>query len=652
MSFHHSERTSGKRADIQILRAYAVIVVVLYHSGLGLLSQGFIGVDVFFVISGYLITGHIRRDMKAEVFSLTKFYAKRMRRLLPAAYMTFAVCLAVAPFVLSGTEGRDFCKQVFGAVGFFANYILKNQTGYFEGAADLKPLLHTWSLSVEEQFYFLIPPLLLIIPYRLHGGFIFLITLLSYLGCWYAKANPETIFYTLPYRSWELGLGALANFRGMPKHFSSKERVGLLILAIASLIVIPFISQFHGQKILLISFASLSAYLIILFGGSLNRNNIITRFFVSIGDISYSWYLVHWPIFSFYNNMVIGSVAHDREIRLSLLISSAIIALLLNRWIENRLLNSGWSNKSVFIFSFTAGTALIGVSLAYLDFNARSVESEKFRERNPGFSHHCSRIGALDMASCRNSESPKYMVWGDSMAMQLVDGLVYSKTPNVGIVQATRHSCVPLLGVSGPGELGDSDLKWAKTCLEFNDEVIATLRRDPSIKTVVLSGNLITLLKPNRMIVYRNDEGVLIMEKSNPDRIYQAIEKAVTALRGEGMRVVFVLSPPSASYDVGRCIARLHNKKPLWGANDECAIEEAEYKARRSERLDGLITQLRNHLNLSVIGFDDALCHSGRCMTVMDGIPLYRDDVHFTIEGGRHLIQKTGLLDQIDQSSR
>jgi hypothetical protein len=154
------------------------------------------------------------------------------------------------------------------------------------------------------------------------------------------------------------------------------------------------------------------------------------------------------------------------------------------------------------------------------------------------------------------------------------------------------------------------------------------------------------------MIVYRNGEGDLRTDKSDSDRIYQAIEKAVTTLRRQGLRVAYVLAPPSASYDVGRCIARLHHGMPLWGSMDGCAIDAAEFTARRGERLDALISRLRNQLDLSVIDFERTLCDAGLCTTMIDGIPLYRDAVHFTIDGGRHLIQKMALLDEIDRTAR
>ena len=651
MSINSSSTRTGKRDDIQLLRAYAVLIVILYHSGLGYFAQGFLGVDIFFVISGYLITGHIRRDISADAFSLVNFYAKRIKRLLPAAYATIVVCLCAAPFMLSGTEGRDFGKQIMGAVGFIANYILKNQTGYFEGAAELKPLLHTWSLSVEEQFYFLIPPLLLLIPFRLHGLLIGIITFASYVGCWYAKANPETIFYTLPYRAWELGLGAIATFIQLPNRCSSKGRIASLFLVSGALIILPTINPFHGKNIFLITIACLSTFSILVLGSQVKARDPVTRLFVGMGDISYSLYLVHWPLFSFYNNLSIGIVSHDLENRILILIGSLFLAILLNRYIESRFIVSRASNKNVFCFAIIVGVTIILFASLYVSLNSDSLKADAFRKPNIGLSSDCSRIGPLDASSCRNSDSPEYMVWGDSMAMQLVDGLVNSKNPNIGVIQATRHACAPLIGVSGLGDKGSADLQWAKSCLDFNDDVIEKLKGLPTIRTVVLSGNFISLLKPDRIIVYRDSNGLLTKDKSDPERIYKAFEAVVTALRKQGFRVVLVLAPPSAPYDVGRCLTRRINHMPILGTVRDCEIDEGEFVARRQQRLDAFVLSLRQRMHLTVLGFEETLCHSGKCITVMDDIPVYRDAVHFTIEGGRIVIQKSGLLEKIDRTA-
>src|SRR5690348_9810931 len=152
------------RTDIQALRGLAISLVLLYHAGIGLFPRGFLGVDIFFVVSGYLITGLVKEGIEDGTFRFSYFYFRRAKRLLPAAYATFLIVALVAPSVLDAQELRDLTRQLFGAVTFTANFVLLFQSGYFSSAAELKPLLHTWSLSIEEQYYLLLPAFLVFTP--------------------------------------------------------------------------------------------------------------------------------------------------------------------------------------------------------------------------------------------------------------------------------------------------------------------------------------------------------------------------------------------------------------------------------------------------------------------------------------------------------
>ena len=154
------------RVDIQALRGLAVLVVVFFHAHTPRIAGGFLGVDIFFVISGYLITTQVARAVSGGQFSFVDFYSRRALRLFPAAYVVFVVCLALAPWLLNSVEWGDFLKQTIGAVLFVANVVLWQQTDYFSSAAEYKVLLHTWSLSIEEQYYLLLPATLMVFSKR------------------------------------------------------------------------------------------------------------------------------------------------------------------------------------------------------------------------------------------------------------------------------------------------------------------------------------------------------------------------------------------------------------------------------------------------------------------------------------------------------
>jgi len=197
------------RSDIQALRGLAVLLVIFQHAKAGFLPAGYLGVDIFFVISGYLITGILAREHARGGIRFGAFYFRRARRLLPAAGVTFAVTAVLAYVLLDAVEWRDFTRQLAGAVTFTANFVLLGQTGYFAHAAELKPLLHVWSLAVEEQFYLLLPALLALAPRRAWAPLLTGLLVASLALClWWEGSRPDAAFYLLPARAWELGIGS------------------------------------------------------------------------------------------------------------------------------------------------------------------------------------------------------------------------------------------------------------------------------------------------------------------------------------------------------------------------------------------------------------------------------------------------------------
>ena len=198
------------RADIQSLRGYAILIVVLFHAGLSYFPGGYLGVDIFFVISGFLITNLITKQIKEKTFSFREFYFRRAKRLLPAAYVTFVLSAVAALFLLTSQELIEFSQQLIGAVTFTANMVLWRQGTYFGVESSLKPLLHVWSLSIEEQYYFLLPAVLVVIPSRYWQRAMLFACLLSLLVCvafYYIQTGAA--FYLFPARAWELCIGSL-----------------------------------------------------------------------------------------------------------------------------------------------------------------------------------------------------------------------------------------------------------------------------------------------------------------------------------------------------------------------------------------------------------------------------------------------------------
>jgi peptidoglycan/LPS O-acetylase OafA/YrhL len=640
-----------RRLDIQILRGYAVLLVVLYHAGLHLLPGGYVGVDIFFVISGYLITGIIRRDLSQGTFSLTAFYIRRAKRLFPAAYVTFFVTALLSPFLLTSSELYDFGRQLIGALTFSANYVLKTQTGYFDGAADLKPLLHTWSLSVEEQFYFVIPTLLLIIPQRVHFAFFLILFTLSLGGCFFAKANPETIFYTLPYRAWELALGALvALYPASQKGHVPQWRMIVLMpwLVLGLVPLMPF-ARLHPT---LSSLAACLATVLLLFTSPALKKTWINRRMAAIGDLSYAWYLVHWPLFAFFSNLLIQKDHLVPWIRAGLIPLSLFLALILHHRVERPFLKSPSKGYKVAVGSLCGAAFLIGFFSLEARFFPTPETWKAFRSPSMGLNKACVAAGPMNFAQCRNASSSHYLVWGDSMAMHLINGLASSRIPDVPLIQATRHACAPLMGIADYRNKSDQRFQWEASCIRFNDEVLEGLRRDKTLRTVVLAGNFTTFLNPDRHLVYRSSEdGTLKEDSSQPERVYQSLKLTVDGVRASGLKVVIVAPPPKAAFDVSRCLERRMRSLLTYGGDPECRIEP---RAMEPEfRLFNLfISRLKSELKIDTLTFDSTLCDGLMCNTVYKGIPLYRDDAHFSVEGGGALIRDMKLMDQVDQLAR
>ncbi|MFO1199116.1 MAG: acyltransferase family protein, partial [Burkholderiaceae bacterium] len=432
------------RTDIQALRGLAVLLVLFDHAKIGPFEAGYLGVDVFFVISGYLITGMVRDGLADGTFGFASFYFRRAKRLLPAAYVTFAVTAAIAPFVLTVTENWEFRRQLAGAVTFTGNVVLWMQTGYFEGAAELKPLLHVWSLSIEEQYYLLLPASMALVPRRfwragaaaiLAGSLALCLAVLPF--------EPSAAFYLLPTRTWELAVGSVAAL-GMFEGTKARAVVERLfvpgLIALALLPCVPLGLPHPGAAAMIVCAATL---VVVLRKHPACEASLACRGLAFFGDFSYSLYLVHWPIFAFLNCAYVGEPA--RLPRVVAMVLAILVALVLYRTVELPVRRSSvrisWRSVAAIV---SGSCALIAVPVLAAKGRAPDTSYEAVRRINYGFDEACEFTSDEFVPSlkCANSTRPEVLVWGDSYAMHLVPGIV--SVTGTGIVQATRSYCGPL----------------------------------------------------------------------------------------------------------------------------------------------------------------------------------------------------------------
>lgn len=294
------------RPDIDGLRAVAVLGVILYHAFPCLLPGGFIGVDVFFVISGYLISGILYRGVQEGNFSFRDFYGRRIRRLFPSLITVLIICLLYGRILLLPDEYSSLGKQVAWGTIFSQNFLYWQESGYFDIASTLKPLLHLWSLAVEEQFYIFFPPLMILIWKRKwpYAGIILVLFIASFvLNLVMSFQNQVTDFYLTPYRAWEFLAGALLAWRTFCKsHDDDRPRIAMAVSGALLLgIGMVFLHQgesYPGWRAL---FPVVGTLLLIGAGSGtwLNRKLLADPRVVWIGIISYPLYLFHWPLISF-----------------------------------------------------------------------------------------------------------------------------------------------------------------------------------------------------------------------------------------------------------------------------------------------------------------------------------------------------------------
>jgi peptidoglycan/LPS O-acetylase OafA/YrhL len=457
------------RSEIDGLRALAVTSVILFHAGVSIVSGGYVGVDIFFVISGFLITTIILGEIQSGTFSIVKFYERRVRRILPALFFVMFLCVPVAWVVLSPYDMKYFSKSLAYVSIFLSNTIFYKQSGYFDAASELKPLLHTWSLGIEEQYYVFFPVLLILLwryarAYVLHTfAAIFIISLLYTQHL--IQVKPAAAFYLLQSRIWELMAGSITAVlvsKNLYGYDAEKLKNPLSITGFALLIIsilyfdktTPFPSFYTLMPII-------GTVLIIMFG---TEKTIVARIFsfkpvVGIGLISFSAYLWHQPIFAFYRHHSDLEPALTEMLSLTALV--LILAILTWKFIEQPFRNKGFlTRKQIFSIAFAISLGFISFGLVgYYNNGFLNRLSENDKQINAYRKHS----GDWRTESCflwllpgkfsfspecfdHGNQAESILLWGDSHAAALYTG-IRKKTSK--ITQLTGAGCPPLLNHGG-----------------------------------------------------------------------------------------------------------------------------------------------------------------------------------------------------------
>jgi peptidoglycan/LPS O-acetylase OafA/YrhL len=652
------------RPDIDGLRGLAVLGTVLFHAFPTLLPGGFVGVDVFFVISGFLITRILLADLQQGRHSMASFYARRIRRIFPALSVVMIATIGIGWFCLFNDEYKNLGAHVLSGALFVSNWALWNEAGYFDKAAEMKPLLHLWSLGIEEQFYIFWPPLLALAFRRQHvWRWLAVCIAASFaLNLWLVRSHPSAAFYLPGGRAWELLAGAAVavwmNARTeMPAILQSHR----LTLSIAGLALCAGAYLWLDASLAFPGIWAvppvLGACLLILDGNDVaapSRRWLSHPAAVWLGKISYPLYLWHWPLLSFANIEVGGTPS--LTVRVSLVAVSVGLSWVTVALIEKPIRQGPphWLKIAVpcVLMLVMAGT---GWALRHTNIaGMRSGHSQwDFSSASRGAGHEfvaetCGITPAsrklLSWCFSDRRATPQYAVWGDSKAEALYWGLVRESAPGLSWMLLARSSCAPLSGVSRKTPAAGDDPQACNSAARMG---LDTLVSNSAIHTVVIATANRILIGPTYEAGGRTaTDGSLAM---------QGLDASVTTLLRAGKRVVVVIDNPTLP-DPTRCMDRSALAPSLVlrtldaaprSPNDRCAISYRTH-LKDTQQYRTLIDQLqRRHPQLLVYDPAGVLCdkaHDSCPMTLGDKFLYSYEDHVSDFANGRMAKEINALL--------
>jgi peptidoglycan/LPS O-acetylase OafA/YrhL len=660
------------RPDIDGLRAVAVLAVISFHAFPRVLKGGFIGVDIFFIISGFLISGILLSSLKKGAFSFKEFYIRRILRIFPALIVVLSACYIFGWLVLLPEEFKQLGKHMVGGAGSVSNLFFWKEAGYFDNSGDTKPLLHLWSLGVEEQFY-IVWPCLLLLAWKRN------INALKMAGCIIAASfavNIYTVhtdvvqsFYSPIARFWELLLGGLLAY--IQLHMIHEQRVrqsinsllskftarrlpafnpvmlqntlsilGVSLIVLAALFVDKR-NLFPGWWALL---PTVGAYLVISAGplSILNRRVLSARPLVWIGLISYPLYLWHWPLLSFATILEVKTPSIG--IRMSAIALAFVLAWMTYQFVE-RPIRFGQRSKTRIsaLATLMVLLAALGGS-AYVKGNVHSATLtkdmvEQIKKLNFGL-HFAKWSPCPDEAeswSCKvlNPRKPaEIALIGDSHSVHLASGLAeVDSIINENIISRNGDGCMPVFEVEWNG-------KQYFSCKDnFINKALEESIKSKSIQMIMLSGYAVWKIRPFDDDLQLEDISAKQVEE-NAAILEKALNITLGRLVASGKKIVFFVDTPVLNFEPTECT----EIRPVYlighTSKDPCALPRPLFEQRNVEYHRIISTAKKTFPTIKFINLYDYLCDQDLCYAAKDGMLLYGDHSHLSADGSRYLFSK------------
>lgn len=638
------------RAEIDGLRAVAVIPVIFFHAGVSLFEGGFVGVDVFFVISGYLITTIILGEIAAGTFSLLSFYERRVRRILPVLFVVVLTCIPFAWVWLTPQDMKSFSSSLVAVATFSSNILFWRESGYFETAAEFKPLLHTWSLAVEEQYYIIFPVFLLglfrfgkqaVVPTLVA---VFVVSL--GVAQWGAYNYPSAAFFLLPTRGWEILLGAFCAFylEKNPTFSSVKKQIGATAGICLILFSIFLFDKSTPTPSLFMLLPTLGTVLIIVFArdGTFVRALLGSKVFVPLGLMSYSAYLWHQPLIAF--------ARHRYFFRDGVLPTEAVVYIvslcLFLSYLSWLLIEKPFRRIHVFKRK-GAFLAIIGVWSVLISFGVLGRDTNGFSNRfenviglvDPvsGADHDCHGNGEKGCLLGNKEKPATVAIFGDSHSGVLHRALNEELNErNLAAFIVSNGWCVPFLGVEQNGNPRNPE------CKNITESTIQKIADDKNIRVVVLIAEWANYTKGNRsnrsdLAFYADSQSQETSLEENTAVFQRGFEATLSRLLEHEKKIVIVGPTPEFDFPVPRVLGMMHYSNTL--KSNQASLSAADYQKRNAEVLK-IFSHAQHADNVLFLNSYDVLCETYQCNPFEKGESLYVDENHLSYFGSKKIVRE------------